>query len=332
MYQKLVDYLTAAIISGKLSPGSRLPPLRTLCREFSLSIGTVQRGIAVLEARGLVEGRQGSGVYVRPQPRRRDTGGARITVLAESTDTEVSYCAHALRGVQEEAEARCCSLTLHFTGYSSLTPAEVGRLTESADIVLLLGGYDSVIPAFRPDLPGVGLEVHCDYRGQMSTLSLDPVRIAELAVDYFRRLGVERVQILSQLLPCHRFRGDIFELFWKRAGGSCEWILEKSMFSVDLPDRQLRPGSGLFFTGGTYQERVATGYFAAAGRHLRDDFALLSVDGKSLLIPGYQPVSTLTTDWVEAGRLAMQECLRRLSFPGSPARRLYLGVFPSYLS
>lgn len=327
MYQKMVDYFEAAIAGGHLTPGSRLPPLRELCRQFSLSMGTVQRGIAILEARGLVEGKQGSGVYVRASTREKPVGSAQIDVIIESANIEVSYCAHALRGVQEVAEENNCSLTTHFTRSGNLP--EVQEVALRADLLLILGGFDDRIETLRPGLPAVGLEIHRDYDGQMSPVSIDPVRCAELAVRFFRARGVSRVRLLTQNIPCHRFRLDMFEMLWRQDGGVSERFIEAFIGSQELPD--FRPDEGILFTSGTYAERLARQYHALTGRQLRDDYVLLSFDGKALLLPDYLPVSTISTDWVEAGRVVMYECLRRLRFPSSPARRIYLGVYPSYL-
>ncbi len=328
MYQKMVDYLEAAIISGHLKPGSRLPTLRRLCAQFSLSMGTVQRGLAVLETRGLVEGRRGSGVYVRESLRERSTEGARIAVLAESADMEVSYCAHALRGVQEVAEANNCALTLYFVRANNLLE-KLQTASASADLLLILGAYDGQIAELIPNLPAVGLEIHRNYNGNMSTVSMDPVRTAELAGEYFRTRNIRRVLVFTQNIPCHRFRCDIFESLWRDSGGECRRFIEPFYASCAMPP--LEPDEGILFSSGTYQQRLAVHYREQTGRELRNDFALLSIDGKSLLVPGYLPVSTITTDWVEAGRMTMQEGLRRLRCPGSPARRLYAGVYPCYL-
>lgn len=327
MYQQMIDYFEAAIIGGQLKPGSRLPPMRKLCEQFSLSMGTVQRGIAVLEARALVESRQGSGIYVRPPFKARDIGAASISVIAESANPDLSYCAHALRGVQEKAEEHNCAFMIHFV--RSYNFEEKLKLAMESDILLILGGYDDRPWPLKPNFPAVGLEIHRSFNGMMSTISIDPVRVAEMAVEYFQKRKIDHVHVFTQNIPCHLFRCDLFEAQWRAQGGRCTRFVEPAYGSLEMP--QVLPGDGIFFSCGTYQQRLALHYFSLTGRHLREDYALLSVDGKSLLIPDYLPVSTIGTDWIEAGRVAMQECVRRLAFPGSPPRRLYLGVFPSYL-
>ncbi len=48
----------------RLSPGDRLPALRTMAGQLGVSVNTLQSALTMLRQRGLVESRQGSGVYV----------------------------------------------------------------------------------------------------------------------------------------------------------------------------------------------------------------------------------------------------------------------------
>ena len=107
-YRDVVDYLEAQIVSGVLAPGTRIPSLRRLCGKFNISMGTAVRGVEVLAARGKVETRRGSGVYVKSHAAasQGSRSSARFQVGAVIADTSAlqnSYCAHALRGIMEAA-------------------------------------------------------------------------------------------------------------------------------------------------------------------------------------------------------------------------------------
>jgi GntR family transcriptional regulator / MocR family aminotransferase len=52
------------ILSGSLSPGSRLPASRDLARQYHLSRGTIMAAMDELQAEGYLEARRGSGNYV----------------------------------------------------------------------------------------------------------------------------------------------------------------------------------------------------------------------------------------------------------------------------
>ncbi len=63
-YRWLSGTLRAAILEGRLAPGSRLPSTRDLAREYGLSRGTIVSAFQELGAQGYVSGRIGSGTYV----------------------------------------------------------------------------------------------------------------------------------------------------------------------------------------------------------------------------------------------------------------------------
>jgi DNA-binding FadR family transcriptional regulator len=61
----LADRLSLDVLQGRLAPGARLPSVRALAKEHEVSASTVQRVLALLEARGLVLARDRSGVIVQ---------------------------------------------------------------------------------------------------------------------------------------------------------------------------------------------------------------------------------------------------------------------------
>jgi DNA-binding FadR family transcriptional regulator len=77
--------LRAAIVSGELAPGERLPPERELSARFGVSRLTLRAALATLSASGLLSVRQGSGYTVRDV---RDTGGTDL--LPELVDLATS--------------------------------------------------------------------------------------------------------------------------------------------------------------------------------------------------------------------------------------------------
>ncbi len=63
MAETIADIIERQLI-GNLKPDDRLPTLRSLSKQLEVSVSTLQSALAVLRQRGLVESRQGSGVYV----------------------------------------------------------------------------------------------------------------------------------------------------------------------------------------------------------------------------------------------------------------------------
>src|SRR6267154_6852213 len=65
VYRRVAATIERAIGEGQYQPGQRLASERDLAEEFGVSRPTVRRAVIALEMRGLLESRQGSGVYVR---------------------------------------------------------------------------------------------------------------------------------------------------------------------------------------------------------------------------------------------------------------------------
>jgi len=64
LYRWLYGELRAAILDGRLQPGSRLPATRDLASAYNLSRSTIVTAFQRLKSEGYVEGRCGSGTYV----------------------------------------------------------------------------------------------------------------------------------------------------------------------------------------------------------------------------------------------------------------------------
>ncbi|MGF7146567.1 DNA-binding FadR family transcriptional regulator [Sphingomonas zeicaulis] len=70
LYQRIAEEVASAIADRRYPPGSRLPGERDLAEHYAVSRPTIREAMIALEIRGLVEARQGSGIYVSavPQP------------------------------------------------------------------------------------------------------------------------------------------------------------------------------------------------------------------------------------------------------------------------
>ncbi|GAB3084752.1 GntR family transcriptional regulator [Micromonospora schwarzwaldensis] len=68
-YLTIAADLRAAIVSGELPAGAKLPSESGLMRQYDVSRTVAKWAIAVLKGEGIVEGRAGSGVYVRDTTR-----------------------------------------------------------------------------------------------------------------------------------------------------------------------------------------------------------------------------------------------------------------------
>jgi len=64
IYRQIVDQVCRAIATGQLSPGDQLPSVRTLAEELVINPNTVRKTYADLVRQGVLESRQGIGVFV----------------------------------------------------------------------------------------------------------------------------------------------------------------------------------------------------------------------------------------------------------------------------
>jgi len=83
LHVRLTAALREAIESGALEDGSRLPAERVLARMLAVSRSTVAAAYRTLTREGLVEGRRGSGTYVRSR--------SRVRRLSTSASPEVAH-------------------------------------------------------------------------------------------------------------------------------------------------------------------------------------------------------------------------------------------------
>jgi DNA-binding transcriptional MocR family regulator len=65
VYRAIADAIAQALEAGELQPGEGLPTHRALARALGVTVGTVSRGYAEAERRGMVVGEVGRGTFVR---------------------------------------------------------------------------------------------------------------------------------------------------------------------------------------------------------------------------------------------------------------------------
>ncbi|MBN9282565.1 MAG: winged helix-turn-helix transcriptional regulator, partial [Hyphomicrobium denitrificans] len=70
----IVDALEADIRAGRVPPGSRLPPQRAIAKALGVDLTTVTRAFNEARRRGLIDGKVGSGTFVR----RLESGGSEL--------------------------------------------------------------------------------------------------------------------------------------------------------------------------------------------------------------------------------------------------------------
>ncbi len=302
--RRMVTWLEERIVSGELAAGERIPTLRNLMKRFGITCGTAKRGVDHLVAIGLLEARQGQGTFVRikrtPQVGKRQMAVLSPGVFTESADGIFST---VFMGVRKAAMANGYDLLLRSVSLEDLSSEMLSELATQATGVLLLSEYDKASSELVFPIPGVGVCVHRNLSGALSIVDIDPFDCAVKASVYFRQAGVDDVVVMSGSSPAYVNRGRQFMLEWD---GSAKLEVEP----CGLPS-----GKAYLFTTCSLMQKH---HKEAAGK------PMLGIDGKNFLVPGFQRAPALVIDWQKAGELAFEECLRRISSPGTAPRRIYL--------
>jgi len=89
IYEQIADQVREQILSGALSAGGALPPMRVLAKELRISVITTKRAYEELERDGFLDNVPGKGCFVAPQNREllREAQLRRVEdVLAQAVD------------------------------------------------------------------------------------------------------------------------------------------------------------------------------------------------------------------------------------------------------
>jgi GntR family transcriptional regulator len=100
IYLQIINQVKYLIAAGRLAPGEALPPVRKLALQLLINPNTVARAYRELESAGVLQARQGSGVYVTgggsPLARREQS-----RILAERVDALLAEASHLAVDVDE---------------------------------------------------------------------------------------------------------------------------------------------------------------------------------------------------------------------------------------
>jgi GntR family transcriptional regulator len=93
IYRQLMDQVRQGIARGRLRAGSRLPSVRVLSRELVVNPNTVARAYTELEREGVLNTRQGLGVFVA-EPQAELSAAVRRERLAQALDRFLTEAVH----------------------------------------------------------------------------------------------------------------------------------------------------------------------------------------------------------------------------------------------
>ena len=114
-YRQVVDQMSDMIRAGTLQPGSRLASVRELALQLQVSLITVRRAYADLEAAGLIVRRQGQGTFVA-----NDVGQAAAKQARKDAQAALEHAIDRARqlGLDDADIESIISSHIHATGSS----------------------------------------------------------------------------------------------------------------------------------------------------------------------------------------------------------------------
>ncbi len=200
--ERIEQYYTRQILSGALSPGTRLPPSNEIAKEWSVGATIVQRAMRQLVAAGLVDRERKSGTVVRDRQERALIG----LVIGPSLADESAYYYRALATALEALLNRHVlslriydgvhPMSLRITkDYHPLDLLKIDRLYyQFKGLILVNTGPKEPAEIASWDIPRVYNEFNPKRR---SDLSFDVDHMVETILTEMTRRGARRFLVVS---------------------------------------------------------------------------------------------------------------------------------------
>lgn len=212
-YLTVVADLRHQIRSGLLGPGDRLPSRATISRQYRVGQNVAIAAVQVLIVEGLVEGRAGSGVYVRDPSRQLRvqrsslTGHVRGAPFVATSDGElitgqresVSSTTAAPARIAERLGVPVGVETMR-SDYVFSAAGDRTMLSTSWEPLAITGGTPVVLPSAGP-AAGEGVVERMAYIGVNVDRTVEAVSARRASADEAARLDVPRdstVQVLER--------------------------------------------------------------------------------------------------------------------------------------
>ncbi|MET8831476.1 GntR family transcriptional regulator [Streptomyces sp. NPDC004610] len=205
----LANVLRARILAGEWAVGERLPSRAQLADEYGVGRNVTQRAVDRLIIEGLLEGRAGSGTYVRkPRPRlrmvrsrhRERRGGSPFRADMKEQGRTGTWEAHsAARTPAPERIAERLAIEpgdlCVFTRYEFLGDGQPVQLSESWEPMAITDGTPVVLPEMGP-LAGMGVVERMRSLGVVIDTAVEIPRPGRATQEQANLLGINLGDLL----------------------------------------------------------------------------------------------------------------------------------------
>jgi DNA-binding transcriptional MocR family regulator len=198
-YAAIADAIASAVGAGALSAGDRLPPQRELAQQLSCTVGTVSRGYALAESRGIIRAHVGRGTFVNTHPDiqtasllpREDRGDVDLSVNMPIGASNAKALADTLLQIGRENDLKSLLRYMPTAGHIAHRTAAADWIKRSGycpapeNILLTHGAQQSVSAIFDALVPpgGCVLTERYTYSGLIESARLKNVRLRGVAID-----------------------------------------------------------------------------------------------------------------------------------------------------
>jgi putative molybdopterin biosynthesis protein len=160
LYHRIAETVRRQIMQGELQPGDRLPTVREMTRQWSCTVGTVQRAYQELASQGLVTSHAGQGTRVVGHGLAQDDTPLRRAALvhrAEAFLLEVLTAGYSA-GEVEDAIRQALDRWRAVSQQVDAPPASLLRFSGSHDpaIAWLATHFNEVVPGYTFQLQFTG--------------------------------------------------------------------------------------------------------------------------------------------------------------------------------
>jgi GntR family transcriptional regulator len=197
-YAEIASHYRKLITDGTLAPGTQMPSMTDVCKEFGVSITTANRAFRLLKSEGLTMPKPGVGTVVVDQPRVAATASARLDRIARTgkpyakKEISVDHTAQ-LRSLVDPILADQLNVELHEeVVLRTRTFVRDGKRTVFAVSCIHVRALDDVPELLSPEpFDRFWQEIYTARTGRTVTKSPER-RSARLAYDYeLEALGVD---------------------------------------------------------------------------------------------------------------------------------------------
>ncbi|MFC8721104.1 GntR family transcriptional regulator [Kitasatospora sp. NPDC057198] len=155
-YLRIADHLRRRVLGGEWELGERLPSRARMAESYGVGTNVVQRAQEVLIAEGLLEGRTGSGTYLRPPVPRLPlvrTRAAEEFPAAPAPggewESETAVLVPATEQVAQRLRIEPGEAVVH-TRYEFLLERRIVQLADSWEPLALTDGTPVTMPGYGP--------------------------------------------------------------------------------------------------------------------------------------------------------------------------------------